>query len=264
MNKSFEEAYKEEILSDLPDLWSRIEAALPEIDTINKEDTNKEVKQEVKEEVKENKKVKKFRVSPVVWALIPMAAIAFIVVIPLAIGGGFVLFNSGTSKDTSETNAMFMADAITVDEVKPNSSSNVEYDYSNGSVAQSYTVEEGGSYVGQIMKEEDQADRFNHEYDYTTDFDKVTGEVAAIRIELRIDGFYTNEQGLNAETTVIKPGRYATDEFDTLVNFQQDECICVHLYKDRDDLELGRTYVGNIYLATDGTKAEWWEFVVKE
>lgn len=98
MSKSFEECYKTELLNELPDLWSRIEAGInaenvqqrSEIPLAAKEETAKEVKAEKKEAVIRSYPKKKNRFWN--YAIPVMAACVLgVIVLPvgfLVLGGG--------------------------------------------------------------------------------------------------------------------------------------------------------------------------------
>lgn len=107
---------------------------------------------------------------------------------------------------------------------------------------------------------------YNHTYDYTTDFDAVTSDLVCTNLMVVVTGFYSNEQGINVELMVLaradecfetSEGRY----FDFLVN----ECLVAHVYNNEfENINVGEAYNCNIFQSTDGSIAQWWEFVVKD
>lgn len=285
MNKNFEEAYKEQILSDLPDLWDRIEAALPEDNTIN--ETNK---------TKPAQKKKKKASIKWLYTAIPVLAAVFLIV-PLGaffIGAGLLSLSRSNSKADTTANFTY---SMPVSEAAQTFVANDDYEEESYSVdAIEGTEEVVEDYIEPMVPTEaignsadisietelgdsetlknqtldeyindNNSERFNHSYDFTTDFDDVTAQLVATNITVKVTGFYTNEQGLNAELMVVKVAdEYTETDTGRLFAFVQDECLCAHVYKDYSGLNVGDVYSGNIFLATDGSLAEWWEFVVIE
>ncbi len=112
MSKSLETEYKNAVLNDLPDLWSRIEASLPDIQ--NKNNTNCSDKEATDTIQKDDysKKVdkKKKKIKPWLFAVVPMAAAGICVVIPLAILG---ITQNSTKADSGQAfSATFCNDVV--------------------------------------------------------------------------------------------------------------------------------------------------------
>lgn len=87
MSKQLSEEYQKAVLNDLPDLWDRIEAALPNIETEEKNDSSDEGCKVVtmpESNVKEKKKYGKNKTAVIsVISALSIAALAFVVVVPV-------------------------------------------------------------------------------------------------------------------------------------------------------------------------------------
>lgn len=104
--------------------------------------------------------------------------------------------------------------------------------------------------------------RFGHDYDYTIDFGEVSAILVADNITVAVMNYYTNETGYMGELFVVRPADMCYEEkTGRKFEFAAGECICSHIYKDNQSLQVGETYKGNMFLASDGSRNEWWEFV---
>lgn len=87
MSKSLENEYKEAVMNDLPDLWDRIEAALPVSEESSEKETqpqNENVKT-ANENVIPVAKKKKHKIWPYFAVAAPIAAIALIALVPVTV-----------------------------------------------------------------------------------------------------------------------------------------------------------------------------------
>lgn len=109
MSKSLETEYKNAVMNDLPDLWGRIEAALPDADKNSEEVVKTETPAPQNEATAVKPVKKKKKIWPWFAAAVPLVAVGLVAVIPIAIlalrigsksSGGFIAL-APTSYDSA-------------------------------------------------------------------------------------------------------------------------------------------------------------------
>ena len=99
MSKDFAKEYKDAVVNDLPDLWDRIEAALPaDVNAVSDNETSDNASTPVSAPVAPEKPKKKKKKLVWLYAVIPAAAIILVVIIPLG-----ALLTAGVLGMTSKT-----------------------------------------------------------------------------------------------------------------------------------------------------------------
>ena len=102
MSKNFEDAYREEVQQNIPDLWNRIESSLPEkTPVVAAETMAPEVEAETiasadkRQNTNSNKKTKKNPYAWIKWASLAAAGLFLLILIPAVLGIGFLSLVSG-------------------------------------------------------------------------------------------------------------------------------------------------------------------------
>ncbi len=121
MNKNFEEAYQAEVQLNIPDLWNRIEAGLPEKAIVKECAVAEPVAPfvPVNQEVKENKEVKKTKKKNpyawIKWASLAAAGLLVVIMIPAVVGLGLLglVTKDMASADSAATDGAYITqDAV--------------------------------------------------------------------------------------------------------------------------------------------------------
>ncbi|MBQ7833008.1 MAG: hypothetical protein IJ336_05460 [Lachnospiraceae bacterium] len=103
MSKNFEDAYREEVQQNIPDLWNRIESSLPEkTPVVAAETMAPEVEAETiasadkRQNTKSNKKTKKNPYAWIKWASLAAAGLLLVILTPTVLGIGIFSLISGS------------------------------------------------------------------------------------------------------------------------------------------------------------------------
>lgn len=103
MSKNFEDAYREEVQQNIPDLWNRIESSLPEkTPVVAVETMAPEVEAETiasadkRQNTKSNRKTKKNPYAWIKWASLAAAGLLLVILTPTVLGIGIFSLISGS------------------------------------------------------------------------------------------------------------------------------------------------------------------------
>lgn len=120
MSKNFEEAYKAEVQQNIPDLWNRIESALPEKRIVPEESATTAFHGVKAEQTnlnhKSNQKKKKNPYAWIKWASLAAAAMLVVLLLPVVAGLGILgILGSKSSSDMAAAESEAMQETVAED-----------------------------------------------------------------------------------------------------------------------------------------------------
>ena len=151
MSRNFEDAYKAEVQLNIPDLWDRIESALPEKTALPETATVHKTTENGKEETKEGitnfnhkSKKKKKPYTWMKWASLAAAALFMVILLPAVAGLGILGVLGSSSSDMAANESLAAPEVIYQDvkEEAPNEiMTDAEYNMAEGAEEEYVTMD---------------------------------------------------------------------------------------------------------------------------
>jgi hypothetical protein len=267
MSKDFAKEYKDAVVNDLPDLWDRIEAALPEDVNAQDDATTPVAPIEFKKEEKPKKKKKKL-----VWlyAVIPAAAIILVVLIPVGALLTAGIFGLTTKQSSNSMAAAAPAAASDSDSIAYEASEAASFDEDPSFNINS--VAEAPESIDSIF-EDDNLKGAEAQGEKTKDLipepvlpgaadteeeqellDIGNGYLLAnAKMKVKVDGTYTDDAiGTVAELQITSISGKNNEVYDGFSGFSVGECVKAKPEGFDNALKPGVEYEVSIYLYAPG------------
>lgn len=278
MSKDFAKEYKDAVVNDLPNLWDRIEAALPADVNATSENEPIEFKkpEENKEAVVNSAEKPKKKKKKLVWLYVslPAAAVLLMVIVPLGAllaAGVFGLTsktasNSAPMAASSSNSYKATADVDASLEAAPEAvyeDAQEEADYGIN-VDQDTQQFASGSQAGSKSSDSQEKENFNlvtpvlpNAEDITNDsgtYDPDNGYLLAnYKMKVRVDGTYTDDAiGTLAELTILQVAGKNNEVYYGFSGFNTNECVKAKPEGFDHELQAGEEYWVSIYLYVTG------------